>query len=58
VSSAFQVITKAKYRGHTFQVTENKLVSDDDNVTLFLNNLDFKAHDMFGLDYRNDNANV
>src|SRR6186713_2700943 len=41
VSTAFQVITRAKYQGHTFQVTENKLVSDDDQINLFLNNLDF-----------------
>jgi hypothetical protein len=58
VSAAFQVITKAKYRGHTFQMIENKFVSDDDEAKLFLNNLDFDAYDMFGFNYRDDNANI
>ena len=58
ISTAFEVITKAKYKGHIFQVTENKVVVDDDKITLFLNNLDFEAYDMFGFNYRNDNANI
>jgi hypothetical protein len=58
VTSGFQVITKVKYQGHIFQVTENKIVSDDDNVTLFLDNFDFKAYDKFGFNYRDDNANI
>jgi hypothetical protein len=58
VAAAFQVITKAKYQGHIFQVTENRFVSDDDQIILFLNNLDFEAYDMLGFNYRNDNANI
>jgi hypothetical protein len=58
VVSAFNVITKAKYKGHDFQITINKLVADDDDIVLFLNNLDFKAYDLFGFNYRDDNANI
>ena len=58
VSSAFCVITRAKYQSHIFQLTENRLVSNGEEIAIFLNNLDFEAYDKFGFNYRNDNANI
>ncbi|MDF9800469.1 hypothetical protein OKW21_005732 [Catalinimonas alkaloidigena] len=58
VLSAFHLITKAKYQGDVYQLTENRVVSNEDKVTLFLDNLDFAAYDKFGFNYRDDNANI